>query len=173
MIRKWKLLVAVLLVGLAGANAQSLKKYPVGNSGCFYYGFCEAKLNLSYSPDSSKLWTGGCGVDALVYDLICVQLKERISDLPVAEDVLIQYLNFLKQQLGVKEAAGYGKGHRLQGSEETRGVIDYWKYDTGENVKVKGWIDGRFIAVMLVSSKGEIPVNKSEVYLDGFRFPEK
>jgi len=168
--KHWMMIV-LLLTGLCSA-AQSLKKYPIGKSGCAYYGFCEAQLNESRSPDSSRIWTGGCTIDSVTYTIICVKLSERFDDLAVAEQVLISYMDYLKTSLEIKKASAYGKGHKLEGKENTRGVIDYWEWKNGDNGKVKGWTDGRFIGVMMVSGKGELPYSKKEVFLDGFRLPE-
>ncbi len=41
------------------------------------------------------------------------------------------------------------------------------------NYAIKGWVDGDMIAVLYVFSLEELNVNLQNLFLDGFRFPEK
>jgi hypothetical protein len=168
------LLALMLLVAGFAATAQSLKKYPIEKTGCSVYMFCDpGKFELSMSPDSSKVYVAECTHENVYYDVICVRMKEFISKADEAEGVLVQYLDYLKSSFGIASAMGYGKGHRLRGNEQTRGIIDYWKDDKGNNIKVKGWTNGRFIAVAIVISEKEIPEPKVNAFLDGFVFPDE
>lgn len=168
------LLAGMLLLAGFGATAQSLKKYPIDKTGCAVYMFCDpGKFELSMSPDSSKVYVAECTHENVYYDVICVGMKESITKADEAEGVLVQYLDYLKSSFGITSAAGYGKGHRLRGNEQTRGVLDYWKDDKGNNIKVKGWTNGRFIAVAMAISEKEIPEPKVNAFLDGFVFPDE
>lgn len=153
---------------------QSIKKYPVGDSGCSAYFFCTpSKFNVSYSDDSSKVYTGDCmATDSLTYGVICIKLKEKVGDIQQAEDLTISYLDYLKTNFDINSAVGYGKGHRLEGKENTRGIIDYWKSKTGNELKIKGWTDGKFIGVLYVYANGSLnETNRVNLFLDGFRLP--
>jgi hypothetical protein len=164
------IVVALLLAHCV--QAQSLKKYPISNSGCSAYFFCDpGTFEFSKSPDSSAVYTAECKTDDQAYGIICVKLKEAISDLQVSEDVLVQYLDFLKGELKITKAVGYGKGHRLKNSEATRGVIDYWEDQEKDNWKVKGWTNGAYIVVMYAYSKKELAETKANLYFEGLRFP--
>ena len=81
-------------------------------------------------------------------------------------------LEFLKKTFDIVSAAGYGKGHRLQGKENTRGIIDCWKDKEGYGWKIKAWTEGKFIGVLYVYAKGSLnETSKVNVFLDGFRLP--
>ena len=161
-----------LILGLSLAlNAQSLRKYPIAQSGCSYYNYCDATWDITRSPDSSYVFTGECAVDGFHYSVICVKLSEAVPEPDVAEQQLQNYLDYLKTAFSITQAAGYGKGHRLQNDEKTRGMIDYWKDKDGDNWKVKGWTNGKYIGVLMVYGSKEIPEQKVNVFLDGFRFP--
>ncbi len=167
---------AILLVLLTGAaaltHAQSLKKYNVGTSGCAVYTYCDlsnAEMNLS--PDSSEVYTAECRNEDVHYGAICVKLSQPASDLDVAENLLIQYLDFLKPTFEVNNSVGYGKGHRLKGNDQTRGIIDYWTDKDTNNIKVKGWTNGNFIVVLYAYSQKDLPETKVNVYLDSLVFP--
>ncbi len=154
-------------------SAQSLKKYTIGKSGCSAYFFCNpGTFEVTHSPDSSVVYTGECKDGVVTYDIICVQLKAKIEHLNDAEQVLEQYLDYIKSSFGIEAAVGYGKGHRLRGKEDTRGIIDYWKDKEKNNLNVKGWTNGQYIVVLIAISDKEIPFEKGNVFLDGIVFPE-
>ena len=155
------------------AAGQRIQKYTIAQTGCSAYMFCEVKeFSMAYSEDSSMVYTGECtGTDEVNYGVICVKFKEPLPDMSEAENVLISYLNYLKPHFDVAAATGYGKGHKLAGYDKAVGVIDYWKDKEGNNLKLKGWTDGQFIAVLYAYSKKELPKQKVNLFLEGFRFP--
>lgn len=166
------LIALIIILCTSNLHAQSLKKYAVGNSGCSAYFLCKPDtFALDKSPDSSDVYTGECQADGQAYGIICVKMREKIPDLNTSEQTLVAYLDFLKTSLNIVSAAGYGKGHRLKKREDTRGIIDYWKDKDGDNWKVKGWTDGRYIAVMYTYSKKEVDETKANVFLDGLVLP--
>jgi hypothetical protein len=167
-----KIILPLLLFITCNVFSQSLKKYPVSKSGCSYYNYCDAKFDISKSHDSSDIYTAECTVADVNYGIICVKLLNPVTGLQIAEDLLIAYLDFLKQSFSITKSAGYGKGHRLNGNENTRGIIDYWQDKENYNWKVKGWTDGKFIGVLYAYTSKELPEQKVTVFLDGFRLPE-
>lgn len=167
-----KIILPLLLLISCTTFSQNLKKYPVSKSGCSYYNYCDAKFDASKSQDSSDIYTGECAVSDVTYGIICVKLLNTVADLQMAEDLLIAYMDFLKQSFEITSTAGYGKGHRLNNNESTRGIIDYWKDKENNNWKVKGWTDGKHIGVLYAYTNKTLPEQKVNVFLDGFRLPE-
>lgn len=173
MTKRTPLLLAAIFFVAASSIAQGLKKIPVGKSGCAMYIYCDIYLfDESKSPDSSVVYTGECTNDDVIYGTICVKLISPRNNLDKAEELLTAYLNFLKTSFKITRAAGYGKGHRLNNNENTRGLLDYWEDTEKRNWKVKGWTDGKFIGVMYAYSRKELPEQKVNIFLDGFRLPE-
>ena len=170
MLKKYFLLFLLLLTGLS-TFSQSLKKIAIGNSGCSLYSYCPLKIEKAASRDSSIIYTGECAVDAVSYGVICVKLLNPPGDLDKAEELVVAYLDYLKTSFEITSAAGYGKGHRLNKNENTRGILDYWEDKEKNKWKLKAWTDGKFIGVMYVFSKKELPESKVNVFLDGFRMP--
>lgn len=166
------LLLCACLCLLQQAGAQQIKKYPIAQTGCSAYFFCDpGNYQVSYSPDSSAIYQSECIVgDSIAYGLVCVVLTERVADMTAAEKLLIQYMDYLKTAYKIKSSVGYGSGHRLQNNEQTRGVIDYWEDQNQNNWKVKGWTNGRIIAVLHAYSPKSLPDSRVNLFLDGFRF---
>ena len=167
---KFPLLLVIFLIA-ASANAQSLKKYSISNSGCSLYSYCESKYDVDYSDDSSKVYTGECTIGEVTYGVICVKLLNIINDLDAAEEMMISYMDFLKKSFNIKKADGYGKGHFLNKNENTRGILDYWEDTEQDKWKVKAWTDGKFIGFMYAYSKKELPEAKVNVFLESLRLP--
>ena len=166
-------MIFLFLAGHFFLQAQSLKKYDIGTTGCKLYMLCDpGKFDLSYSQDSSKVYTAECKAnDALNYGVICVELKEALPANGESEDMLISYMDYLKTGFNISSSAGYGKGHTMKNYEEAIGVMDYWKDKDNNEWKVKGWTDGKFISVLYVYSNGKLDETpKVNLFLDGFRF---
>jgi hypothetical protein len=165
--------IIIIIAGVlltSNLYAQSLKKYPIGTSGCSFYTFCDpGTFDVAKSPDGSDVYTAECNNTDVAYGVICVKLKDNIPDMKESEDVLVSYLDYLKTAMKITSSAGYGKGHRLKDNENTRGIIDYWK-DKDNNWKIKGWTNGKFIVVLYVYSKGEIDETKTNVFLNSLVF---
>jgi hypothetical protein len=171
--RPLSLFIAVFIITTT-SFAQSLKKYAIGQSGCNVYMFCDpGQFQRSYSDDSSVVYTGECNTsDALTYGVICVQLKEAVSDITVAEELMVSYLDYLKKAFDITLAAGYGKGNLLNDDNNTRGIVDYWTDKTGRDWKVKAWTNGMFMCVLYVYASGKLEdTQKINVFLNSFRFP--
>ncbi len=163
-------MLAAFLVATA-VNAQSLKKYPVSNSGCYLYSYCESKYDVDYSDDSSKVYTGECIIGDVTYGIICIKLLTVVPDLVAAEELMVSYADYLKSSFNIQKSAGYGRGHRLKNNENTRGIIDYWEDKELDKWKIKAWTDGKFIGFMYAYSKKDLPEAKVNVFLESFRFP--
>lgn len=168
---KIKLTLAFSLLSIFTGFSQSLKKYPISNSGCSLYIYCEPKFTVEKSTDASLVYTGECVKDEISYGVVCVKLLNPVSDLTMAEDLIISYLDYLKENFNITKAAGYGKGHRLNNDENTRGILDYWEDKDKDKWKIKAWTDGKFIGFMYAYSKKELPESKVNIFLDSFRLP--
>lgn len=157
------------------SNAQGVKKVSikdsVNNSGCSLYTYCEFLFETEYSEDSSLVFVSECEKDGMNYGVICVKLRQTAANIDIAEESLINYLDYLKTSFKILKSTGYGKGHRLNKDEKTRGVLDYWEDSDKNNWKIKAWTNGKFIGVLYVYSPKELPDAKLNVFLDGFRFP--
>jgi len=169
-----KIIPAFFILFLSSSSfSQSLKKYPISNSGCSLYTYCEPKFSVEKSADSSQVYTGECLKEEVNYGVICVKLLNPVESLAMAEDLLVSYLDYLKESFEITKAAGYGKGHRLNNDENTRGIIDYWEDKEKDNWKIKAWTNGAYIGVMYAYSKKPLPESKVNVFLDSFRLPGK
>jgi hypothetical protein len=152
---------------------QSLKKYPIGNTACSAYFYCNpGTANVSYSEDSSAVYQLQCDTAQLRYGLVCVALKEAITELVVAQDLMISYMDYLKTTFNIKQAAGYGKNNSKASDPKLIGVVDFWKDDQQRDWQVRGWTDGHYIAVLYAAGAAATVnenTSKISVFLNGFQ----
>ncbi len=166
------LFLFLVLISFRDSFGQSLKKYPIGNSGCAAYFYADpGEFAISYSEDSSIVYTGESVGGETNYGVICVKLKESVADIGDAETLMVSYLDYLKTSFKITSSAGYGKGHRLKDHEDTRGIIDYWTDSDKFNWKIKSWTDRKFIVVLYVYTKSELQETKADVFLNSLVLP--
>ncbi len=148
-----------------------MKKVQIAETGCSVYLPSETTFDLSKSEDGSEVYTGEVELDGFNFAVICVKFAEPIKEKEGRIDVLTSYLDFLQGQFGIEGSAGYGKGHTLESNSDAEGVIDYWSDTEEVDYAIKGWIDGKYLAVLLLYGEGEYHYfNVQEMFLNGFLF---
>lgn len=171
-----KPVLAIALILLLSSQVfpqNSLKKYPIGDSGCFAYFFAEPfPADLSYSPDSSRVYVmESMSSDSVTCSTITVMLAEEIPQEEI-EGMMTNYLDYLKSNLNVTESTGYGRGVSLATHPGAKGIRDFWKDETSD-ISVISYSDGKVIEVMMIYAQDPEKdiTNKRDAFFNGFRFP--
>ena len=165
-----------LLLLLTGSifqlHAQDPQKVAISTTGCTVEVFClPGRFDVYDLEDGSTVYADDCEKDGVTYGIYCIKLKNPITDLKAAEDTMITYLDFLKLDYGIVKGKGYDKGHKLKKDDNTRGIYDTWEDVDKNKWKVKAWTSGNFICVLHVHGTKELPEKKTEIFLEGLRFP--
>lgn len=151
---------------------QKASTVAISTTGCTVEVFCfPGRFDAYELEEGSTVFADDCEYDDVNYGIYCVQLKNPISDLNNAEDTVISYLDFLKLDYGIVKSKGYDKGHKLNKDKNTRGVYDSWEDLEKNKWKIRAWTDGKFICILHMHSKKELPDKKADVFLNGIRFP--
>lgn len=149
-------------------------KVAIGTSGTFAYvpNDEEFSVDLSYSPDSSRVYNGEVLSGNYRFAIIVVKFNGmELVDQQEREDMLVSYMDYLQETFSIVSSAGYGKGHTLDQYPEATGVIDYWEDEDGDEWAVKGWADAHTLAVLMLYGTGTYPhYNVQDMFLNGFRF---
>ncbi len=152
--------------------AQDAARVPISNTGCTVQVICfPGRFDAYDLEDDATVYADDCEKDGVTYGIYCIKLKKGITDLSAAEDTAIGYLDFMKLDNGIVKSKGYDKGHVLNKDENTRGIFDTWDDADKNKWKVKAWTNGNFICVLYVHSGKELPEKKTEIFLEGLRFP--
>lgn len=144
----------------------------IGSSNTYAYFPTEKPLfEEAMSPDSSNVITTEIQVGEHYFYLIHIDLHEAIEDSLSRETLLVNYLDFLKDNFSIDGFAGYGKGHTLTSNPKAQGIIDYWKDVNGIQYQVKGWITPKTISIfMIYGSKEYESMSIRELYFNSLRF---
>lgn len=156
-------------------NAPRFIKTDVADSGCKIYLPGKADpVDVSYSPDSSIVYTietldttAGAyyHFGSIVVNLNGVDLTGQ------EEDMLIAYMDYLKDAFKIESSVGYGKGHTLSTHATAKGVLDYWEDADGDNWVVKGWAAESTLFVMFIYGPDDYPnQNVVDIFFKGARF---
>jgi hypothetical protein len=149
-------------------------KQPIDNSGCYAYFPEDAEMvfDVSYSPDSAKVYTGDFLSGDFHYSIIVVKLHDLVMEnAEEKETMLTSYLDYLQTSFSIVGAAGYGMGHTMESNPSAVGMIDYWEDEEGDQWSVKGWADGSTLAIMFIYGATEYPsFTAGQLFLNGFRF---
>jgi hypothetical protein len=166
------LLCLALVVIVFTARAQDPQKVAISTTGCTVEVYClPGRFDVYDLEDGSTVYADDCEKENVTYGIYCIKLKKPITDLVAAEDSMVTILDFLKLDYGIVKGKGYDKGHKLNKDENTRGIFDTWE-DTEDNKwKIRAWTNGQFICVLHMHSTKELPDKKTEVFLNGLRFP--
>ncbi|MCC6722907.1 MAG: hypothetical protein IT258_00255 [Saprospiraceae bacterium] len=170
-------LVAVFPCFLSAQNnVPRLSKMAIGQSGCYgYFPAGMSEFTPSKSEDGADVYTGEAEVDGFHFACITVKFAEPFTDSSPEEmeELLISYMAFLQEQFGITTSAGVGRGHTLETAPDARGVIDYWEGADSVQYAVKGWVNPKALAIMMIYGATEYPIfNLQQMYLDGFRFSD-
>ncbi len=169
---------SLLLASLPSLTAQKVPRFiktDVSNSGCKVYlpGTADP-VDIAYAPDSSVVYTietidSTTGAyfhfGSIIVNLNGIDLEEQ------EEEMLENYMDYLKGAFNINESAGYGLGHTLDTHTSAKGIIDYWKDEDGDEWIVKGWAAESTLFVMFVYGPSVYPnSNIVDVFFKGARF---
>lgn len=133
-------------------------------------------FEMSLSEDQSEVYVtetqhGDHTFGAIIVRFVPPMSEQTPEDM---ENLLVSYLDYLKQQFGITGAVGYGHGHTKDKVPDARGIIDYWEDADGLKYAVKGWVNQSFLAVLCIYGPDDYPIfNIQDMYLNGFRFPNE
>lgn len=165
-------LLALSFVKFSYSQTPLPARVAISNTGCTVEVYCfPGRFDAYELEDGSTVYADDCDKDGVTWGIYCVKLKNAIPNLDNAEDTIISYLDFLKADYGIVKSKEYDKAYRLNNDEHTRGISATWEDAEKNKWKIKAWTDGHFICVLHVHSDKELPDKKTEVFLNGLRFP--
>ena len=169
------LILLVILPTLAWSQTSPrFAKYPIGDSGfSIYLPSIPHDNTASWSPDSSRVYTiESSDISTgtpFRFSAIVINLKDKSG---MSEELVLSYLEYLKQSYKVISSAGVGKGHELSTHSSAKGLVDFWKSEDGTEWQVVSWYDAECIVVQFVYGDKKLE-NESvwQVFKNGIRFP--
>ncbi len=138
------LFLATTLVIRFSSNKRTKLQF-IGNTGCYALLSSDNKLDSNLTQSGDRLYFQEFKDNGVTYGMICVQMNDQY-ELYEAEEMLRCYMANLKGPLYILHNTGIHDDADWN-SEATRTVVDYWQDCSKRDWKVKGYTDGKTLAV--------------------------
>lgn len=161
------LILATSLV-IRFSASKKVKLQSIGNTGCSALLSSDNKLESSLTGSGDQLYFHEFKERSVTYGMICVQMSCTYN-LTEAEEMLRSYMDKLRgpfyifHNTGVHDDADWN-------SETSKTIVDYWQDSSKKDWKVKGYTNGKTLAVLYVKNIGHVDVKKQDLFLDSFHF---
>jgi len=170
------ILILNILILDVYSQCSGIKKYAIGESGCSaYFRSQPDAVEASTMEDGSIVYSTSAMCDKITYGIIVIKFAKPMDKTKDQQtETLKQYCEIVKDLLSMKQSVGYGEGHTLEKYPNAIGLIDYCQDESGNECKLKAWIDNNYAAVLYVhfptSESEKNNFNVQELFLNGFCF---
>lgn len=145
-------------------SAKKPRTIIIGDTNCSLLFSPEAEFDFTQTDDGDQLYFAEYVDKKICYGVLCAQLSQPVS-LEEAQDVMVTYLNRLRQPFNALYNTGVNFYPNAQACVT---MIDYWQDENQLDWKVKGYTNGKTIAVLYVKNINDIAVEKQDEFLDSF-----
>lgn len=150
-------------------NFPRTKNYLIGNTGCSALLLPDADgLDKTTTTSGDDLYFHESTEGEVTFGMICVQLKNEY-ELDEAGEMLANYMDKLRGPFFILHHTGQQPCPDWN-CETSLTMVDYWQDADGRDWKIKGYTDGRTLAVLYVKNIAETEVKKQDLFLDSFHF---
>ena len=150
------------------SSSQRIKVQTIGNTGCSAFLSSAGSLDSSLTQSGDRLYFHEFKDTGVTYGLICVRMQEEYK-FEDAVQMLKSYIEKLRGPFSILHNTGMHDDADWN-SETTSTIVDYWQDCSKKDWKVKGYTDGKTLAVLYVKNIGHVEVKKQDLFLDGFHF---
>lgn len=147
-------------------TSPKFRRYLIGQSGCtslLLSGFNQ--LNVTHTKDGDVIYFNDSTTTGVTYGIICVRMKQ-VYTLRQAETILVQYINRARKPLQI----AYNISMEIEKAAGLITITDYWQDEEGMDWKIKGYTDGKAVAILYVKNIAEAAVKEHDAFLNGFQF---
>jgi hypothetical protein len=150
------------------SSSKKIKLQFIGNTGCSALLSADTKLESSLTQSGDELYFHEFKDKNVTYGIICVDMNEKYS-LAEAEEMLRSYIESLRGPLYILHNTGIHEDADWN-SETSKTIVDYWQDCSKKDWKVKGYTNGKTLAVLYVKNIGNADVKNQDFFLDSFHF---
>lgn len=150
------------------SSSKRIKNQLIGDTGCSALLDADSELEATPTQSGDQLYFHEFREKNVAYGMICVRMNTHHS-LEEAETMLRVYIDQLKgpfyilHNTGIYDEADWN-------SDSSRTIADYWQDCHKKDWKVKGYTNGKVLAVLYVKNIGNVDVKKQDFFLDSFHF---
>jgi hypothetical protein len=120
------------------------------------------------TPSGDQFYFNEFSEKNVIYGIICIKLKQEFEIFETTE-MLTNYMNKLKAAYFILHNTGLSE---TKDWNHLSSIVmeDYWQDGEQQDWKVKGYADGKTMAILYVKNIGHLEVKKQDLFLDGFHF---
>jgi hypothetical protein len=149
------------------STSRKFKSYIIGNTGCSALMFTN-NFKKTVTPSGDQFYFNEFSEKNVTYGIICIRLKQEYEISETAE-MLSSYMNKLRAPYFILHNTGLSTAHDWNNLSSIV-MEDYWQDGSHHDWKVKGYADGKTMAILYVKNIGHVEVKKQDLFLDGFHF---
>lgn len=143
-----------------------LRRYFIGNSGATCLLFTAGKsLSVKYTPEKDCIYFNDYTDNGVTYGLICIEMKDLYTKRQ-AKKILVAYINKMRTPFKI----AYNVAMDIQRKSNVVLVSDYWQDNQCRDWKIKGYTNGKVMAVLYVKNISLAAVKDHDAFLESFRF---
>lgn len=158
------LLLATTLV--LRISKPKFKRYLLGATGCSSLLVSgNNTVHYKHTKEGDRVYFYDQTVNGVTFGFISVQMKE-VFTLHQSENILAQYINRVRKPFRI----AFNISMEIEKKGNLVTIADYWQDEHGIDWKIKGYTNGKTIAVLYVKNITETPVAEHDAFLNGFRF---
>lgn len=150
------------------SSSKRIKLQSIGDAGCSALLSSDNKLESTLTQSGDQLYFHEFKDKNVTYGIICVDMTHQYS-LNESEEILRSYIDKLKGPFFILHSTGIHDDADWN-SETSKTVVDYWQDYSKKDWKVKGYTNGKTLAVLYVKNIGHVDVKKQDFFLDSFHF---
>jgi|GEM_PF-1443366 len=122
-------------------------------------------FNRTRTSQGDEFFIGESFSGKVSYGVLYIKLGETYA-IEDAETMLSYYISRLQEPFNIAHNTGVGYCISIDQTSGMKKLVDYWQDEFGIDWKLKGYTNGRFIAVLYVQNITEIEVEKQDMFLD-------
>jgi hypothetical protein len=149
-------------------SSRKLQHCFIGDTGCFLLFAKGTTFEKRKTESGDDLYFNEFTEKGVTYGVICVEMKSKY-DVDDALDMLARYMNQLRGPFFIFHQVGQERSKDWNWASSIT-LVDYWQDAKGVDCKVKGYTNGKTLAVLYVQNIGEAEVAKQDTFLDSFHF---
>ena len=153
------------------ASPRKTGSYFIGNTGCSILFMNGRRFTRSKTDSGDILYFNEYVENEVTYGVICIDMQTAL-ELPEARKMLTTYMHKLKGPFFIFHCTGPEKSSDWN-QEGSVALVDYWQDAVGVDCKVKGYTNGKVLAVLYVRNIAAVDVSKQELFLDSFHFGDR
>ncbi|HTM93156.1 MAG TPA: hypothetical protein VL095_12100 [Flavisolibacter sp.] len=150
------------------SSSKKIKLQFIGNTGCSALLSSDNDLESTLTQSGDQLYFHEFKDRNVTYGMICIDMNEPYG-LAEAEEMLRSYIDKLRGPLYILHNTGIHEDADWN-SETSKTIVDYWQDHSKKDWKVKGYTNGKTLAVLYVKNIGNADVRKQDFFLDSFHF---